>query len=52
MDSQWSLLLIAIGLVIVTLSPTQSGMYLSLISGAIFIALGIYLLKKKSKKSK
>lgn len=50
MKSQWQLVLIAIGLVIITLSPTQSGMYLSIISGALFIALGFYFLKKTSKK--
>lgn len=51
MKSQWQLLLIAIGLVIITLSPTQSNLYFSLISGGVFIALGLYLLKKSNKKS-
>lgn len=52
MKSQWQLLLIAIGLVIITLSPTQLGMYFSLISGGLFVALGLYLLKKPNKNRK
>lgn len=50
MKSQWQLLLIALGLVIITLSPTQSNLYFSLISGILFVALGFYFLKKNSKK--
>ncbi|MGO4940310.1 hypothetical protein ACTQ45_09825 [Fundicoccus sp. Sow4_D5] len=50
MKSRWQLLLIAIGLVIITLSPTQSNVYFSLISGGLFVALGLYLLKKHHKK--
>lgn len=50
MKSQWQLLLIAIGLVLITLSPTQSGMYLQIISGLAFIGLGFYLIKKDKKK--
>ncbi len=50
MKNQWQLLLIALGLVIITLSPTQTGTYFSIISGILFVALGFYFLKENTKK--
>ena len=50
MKSQWQLLLIAVGLVLITLSPSQAVPIFSIISGVLFIALGLYLLKKTKSK--
>ncbi|WP_407093534.1 hypothetical protein [Ruoffia sp. FAM 20857] len=50
MNAKWQLLLVALGFVLISLSPTVPNMYASTVSGLAFIGLGWYLIRKDSRK--